>query len=34
MEKNRLGAVDVGILQVGQRRRGGLRAERFLKPSL
>jgi hypothetical protein len=31
MEKDRLGAVDIGILQVGQRRRGGLRAERLLE---
>src|SRR5260370_42063595 len=31
MEKDRHGAVDIGILQVGQRRRGGLRAERLLE---
>jgi hypothetical protein len=31
MEKDRLGAVDIGILQIGQRRRGSLRAERLLE---
>ena len=31
MEKDRLRSVDIGVLQVGQRRRGGLRAKRRLE---